>query len=130
VNGVDTCRALLRRHREAQGLTLTALADLAGLDKSIISKIESGQRGPTAYNLDRLCRALTLDTGARDALYLAARLLPPGLPVRTLARLVAAVRVGDLRLLTEDADLLDAALTLAREARRAATIETTALAAD
>jgi DNA-binding XRE family transcriptional regulator len=48
----------LRRVRTAAGLTQTALAKRAGLNRSYVSDLEAGQRNPTAVTLQRLAKVL------------------------------------------------------------------------
>ena len=48
----------IRRLRNAQGLSLEALAKRAEVSKSMISKIERGETSPTANTLGRLAEAL------------------------------------------------------------------------
>lgn len=50
--------ARLRAMRADQGLTLDALAERAGVSRSMISLIERGQSSPTAAVLDRLAAGL------------------------------------------------------------------------
>ncbi len=49
---------LIRRRREAAGLTQEAIADEAGLHRTYISLLERGQRAPTIEVVRRLARAL------------------------------------------------------------------------
>lgn len=48
---------ILREAREAKGISMTDLADRAGLSRSIISLIERGLRNPT---LDTLLRIVSI----------------------------------------------------------------------
>src|SRR5207247_10276309 len=65
---------LLRRHREAAGLTQEALAQLAQLSPRGISDLERGvRRTPYPETVRALARALGLGEGARAALVAAAR---------------------------------------------------------
>jgi len=48
----------VRAWREYRGLTLQALADVAGLSKPYVSQIEGGKRAGTAATLKKLARAL------------------------------------------------------------------------
>lgn len=56
--------ANLKLRREALGLSLAQLANLSGVSKAMIGKIEAGQSSPTAGLLGRLCAGLgvTLST--------------------------------------------------------------------
>src|SRR5687767_6765951 len=55
---------LLRRHRDAAGLTQDALAEKAGLSARTVSDLERGARGarghPHPHTLDALAKALEL----------------------------------------------------------------------
>ncbi len=59
----------LHRLRLAQGLTLDVLAELSGVSRAMISRIERGETSPTAQLLARLCAALgtSLSTFFADA---------------------------------------------------------------
>ncbi|WP_205910113.1 helix-turn-helix domain-containing protein [Rhizobium rhizophilum] len=48
----------LKRLRVARGLTLDQLADLSGVSRAMISRIERSEASPTAALLARLCSAL------------------------------------------------------------------------
>ncbi|OQP84680.1 DNA-binding protein [Rhizobium rhizosphaerae] len=48
----------LKALRQAQRLTLDALAERAGVSRAMISRIERGEASPTAQLLNRLCAAL------------------------------------------------------------------------
>lgn len=50
----------LRRLRSERGLTLDQLAELSGVSRAMISRIERGEASPTAALLARLCSALGL----------------------------------------------------------------------
>src|SRR5690348_6412580 len=67
--GRETFGALLRRHREAAGLTQEALAELAGLSARGISDLERGIRiRPHLETLRLLAEALGLGPADRAAL--------------------------------------------------------------
>ena len=51
----------LRAYRKAQGLTLTELATLSGVSRSMLSEIERGNANPTYGTLWHLTRALDID---------------------------------------------------------------------
>ena len=60
---IDLDRVVARRLkclRQERGLTLDALADLSGVSRAMISRIERGEASPTAALLARLCGALKL----------------------------------------------------------------------
>jgi predicted ATPase/DNA-binding XRE family transcriptional regulator len=66
--------ALLRRHRQAAGLTLAELAERAGLSTRGIADLERGaRRSPYRDTVQRLEQALHLDAEERAALHAAAR---------------------------------------------------------
>lgn len=54
----------LRAEREAQGLTLTAVAGMAGVGKGTLSEIENGTRTPNLSTLHALASALHTPTSA------------------------------------------------------------------
>ncbi len=61
---------LLKREREARGLTLTEVAERAGIDKSNLSKLENDiNANPTLETLFRVARAIgvKLTIGVQDA---------------------------------------------------------------
>ena len=58
---------IFRAMREAQGLSVTGLAELAGVDAGTLSRIERGLIEPKSSTLLRICAALGLTTAA-DAL--------------------------------------------------------------
>ena len=45
-------------YREKAGLTLTELAEISGVSKSQINRIENGQTDPTVYTICLLAKAL------------------------------------------------------------------------
>jgi transcriptional regulator with XRE-family HTH domain len=74
----------VRQLRDAQGLSLDALAALSGVSRSNISLIESGRSSPTAVVLDKLTAALGTSLSAlfeRDM----ASAAPPPSPLARLA---------------------------------------------
>lgn len=48
----------LKRHRKERGLSLEALADLSGVSRSMISKVERAEAAPSTTVLSRLAEAL------------------------------------------------------------------------
>ncbi|MBI4985598.1 MAG: helix-turn-helix transcriptional regulator [Rhodocyclales bacterium] len=48
----------VRARRKKAGLSQEALADLAGIDRSHMGKIERGERNVSLLNVIRICRAL------------------------------------------------------------------------
>jgi transcriptional regulator with XRE-family HTH domain len=54
----------LRRSRQRRGLTLQAVADLAGLSKSFVSQVESGTSTPSLASLKRIGDALGIPLAA------------------------------------------------------------------
>jgi transcriptional regulator with XRE-family HTH domain len=53
----------VRALREARNLTQRTLADLAGLYHTTISELELGKTVPSIQTLDRIAKALGVDTG-------------------------------------------------------------------
>lgn len=49
---------ILKAERERQGLSLTAVAELAGLSQQMVSYVERGMRNPTLDTLLRITDAL------------------------------------------------------------------------
>lgn len=64
--------AVIRRHREALGLTIYALAKATNMNQSHLTRIESGEqgqpgsRGVTLDVAQRLCRALGISLAEFD----------------------------------------------------------------
>jgi transcriptional regulator with XRE-family HTH domain len=56
--------AELRRRREEQGLSLGGLAELTGVSKAMIGKIETRRASPTTGLLGRLCAGLGITLSA------------------------------------------------------------------
>ncbi|HZY88619.1 MAG TPA: helix-turn-helix transcriptional regulator [Gemmataceae bacterium] len=54
----------LRELREAAGLSQQALADLAGMHRQGVNKLEAGDRGPTWESVQALAKALGVDCTA------------------------------------------------------------------
>ena len=52
---------ILRREREGQGISMTRLAEMAGLSQGMISLVESEQRNPSLDTLMRMCLALRIE---------------------------------------------------------------------
>lgn len=60
--------ARLKQARQAQGLSLDAVAKLSGVSRSMVSQIERGESSPTVATLWNLTRALGVDfAGLLDA---------------------------------------------------------------
>ncbi len=55
---------MLREERRAKGVSLTALAERAGLSRQMVSYVERGLRVPTLDTLLRITDALELDPAA------------------------------------------------------------------
>jgi DNA-binding XRE family transcriptional regulator len=54
----------LKKHREAQGLSLSDIADRSGMDRSAISRLENGQYlNPTVDTLYRYAQAVGAEIG-------------------------------------------------------------------
>lgn len=59
VEGLRVFLETLRREREARGLSLADLAELSGIDKAALSRLENCQQmNPTIHTLARYARAL------------------------------------------------------------------------
>lgn len=67
---------LLRAERERAGYSQSALAEAAGTDHSMVSRLESGERMPGRGTALALAGALGLDPVARDRLLLSAGFAP------------------------------------------------------
>jgi transcriptional regulator with XRE-family HTH domain len=52
---------LLRQERERQGLSMTEVAERAGLSQQMVSYVERGMRNPTLDTLLRMAQALETD---------------------------------------------------------------------
>lgn len=74
---------LLRKEREHQRLSMTRLAELAGLSQGMISLVEHELRNPSLDTLMRICEALNIDLSSviRRA-ERAARRTKPSYPAR------------------------------------------------
>ena len=77
--GVDgpTFGSLLRGLREARGLPMKDLGERAGLHQTFISRLESGERGPSREAVDALVDALDGSEADRFRLLVAADLMVP-----------------------------------------------------
>jgi len=51
----------VRRRRQAAGLTVQGLADLAGLRRRLLTQIEQGMANPSLVTVDKIARALGAD---------------------------------------------------------------------
>jgi DNA-binding XRE family transcriptional regulator len=59
-----TMLAKLKKHRESQGLSLTDVAEVSGMDRSAVSRLENGQYlNPTVDSLYRYARAIRAEIG-------------------------------------------------------------------
>lgn len=113
--------ALLARLRGERGLAQKQVAQLAAIDGSTLSRLESGDRGVTRETLDRICAVLDLDRPERLDVMVAA-----GFLTEEAAQLLADPNLAALaRLITEgaiaptDAALLRQYVTLALAHARA-----------
>jgi len=92
--------AELKRLREARGLTRKALAGLAYVDPSTMTRLEKGERGPSREVVDRLATALGATLGEEHALLRAAGFLTDEaaelLDEPELARIAALLARHDL----------------------------------
>jgi len=64
----------LRERRKQEGLTLTELSELTGVDTSYLGRIESGKRFPSAHVLQKM--AVPLEYSEAEILRLAGYLSP------------------------------------------------------
>ena len=55
---------ILRREREAAGLSQQVLAKRAGINRSYLSELENDAKSPTVQLLMRLCGAMGISAGA------------------------------------------------------------------
>ena len=55
--------AAVREQRQQRGLSQEALADLAGLQRTYLSEVETGRRNVTLVNIGRLATALGVGVG-------------------------------------------------------------------
>lgn len=85
-------RRLLRASRHVRGWSMERLATEAGIDHSLISRIESGARNPTRDTIARLARALDLDDDSAAEFSLAAGFVPDGIDRDTLRRALDLAR--------------------------------------
>jgi DNA-binding XRE family transcriptional regulator len=63
-NGVSRLGKNVRHWRIAAGLTQTAVAKQSGMNRSYLSRLESGRRNPTLATLERLAKTLKVTPGA------------------------------------------------------------------
>jgi transcriptional regulator with XRE-family HTH domain len=101
VEALASYRVLLAEHRAAKGLSQRELADLAGLEQSLIAKSESGTRTPAgADEVLVLASALALSQRERDDLLAAAGFWPAAFlqlgPADATLRAVAEALAGPL----------------------------------
>jgi len=57
----ETIAKRLRQERERQGISQTALADRAGIDRKTVNRIENGHYSPNMESFVLICKALHLD---------------------------------------------------------------------
>jgi DNA-binding XRE family transcriptional regulator len=62
-NGVSRLGENVRHWRIAAGLTQTAVAKRSGMNRSYLSRLESGRRNPTLATLERLAKTLKVTPG-------------------------------------------------------------------
>lgn len=55
---------ILREERQRKGISMTRLAEMAGLSQGMISLIEHEERNPSLDTLVRICCALEIDLSA------------------------------------------------------------------
>lgn len=76
---------LLQAYREAASMTRVDLAGASGVDRSHITRLEQGRRGPSASVCLRLAEAIDLGRHVADDLLIAAGFLPSKAGVVALA---------------------------------------------
>ena len=79
---------LIHRHRTARRWSLERAGERAGLDHSLISRMERDQRNPTRASVAALAAAYALNAWERDELYLAAGFIPPDVDTTRLGHLL------------------------------------------
>lgn len=57
----ETIAKRLRQERERQGISQTALADRAGIDRKTVNRIENGHYSPNMESFVLICKALHLN---------------------------------------------------------------------
>ena len=94
--------ALLRRYRTSRGASQAAIAAVAGMDRSYVNRLETGERAaPALEAVDALAEALQLSLAEADSLLAAAGQLPRSLRALGLADptlLLLAQRLSDPQL--------------------------------
>ena len=72
---INQVARLLREEREKQKLSMSRVAEMAGLSQQMVSYVERGMRTPTLETLLRICGALKVDPSevVRTAVSAAAR---------------------------------------------------------
>ena len=113
---------LLVRLRERRGLAQKQAAQLAEIDNSTLSRLESGGRGVSREVLDRICQALDLDR--REELDV---LVAAGFLTGEAARLLADDDIASLAYLLTDESVTSADSALLREYVRLALAHARAL---
>ena len=110
--------AVLRELRSARGVSQSALAVRAGIDRSYVNRLEAGERGaPTEAGTEALARGLDLTDAEAERLFAAAGQLP---------RSLRAVGPADATILLLAQRLTDPRLSAEARAALRATVETIA----
>src|SRR5215217_378631 len=73
----------IRRHREANAVSMRQFAEMAGISNPYLSQIERGLREPSQRVVDAIARSLEISV---DALYAEAGIVPAPEPASTDAR--------------------------------------------
>lgn len=73
---VHEFRRRLKSLREERRWSQERLADQAGMDHSLVSRLEGGQRAPTRDAVEKLARGLNLPDEEKDRLLIAAGYFP------------------------------------------------------
>lgn len=94
----------LRRQRERHGVVLRDVAARTGLDLTLLSRFEHGQRVPTEEQAEALARCFGVDAGEAHALRIADQFRrkyadhpAAGAAIRRLAESAGLYRPGDKR---------------------------------
>src|SRR6266498_1821611 len=116
--GAGSFGAVLRELRTQRGVSQSALAGRAGIDRSYVNRLEAGERGaPTEAGTEALARGLDLTDAEADRLFAAAGQLP---------RSLRAVGPADATILLLAQRLTDPRLSAEARAALRATVETIA----
>ena len=119
---LPTFAILLRRYRQAAGLTQEELAERAGMSARGLMYLERGARGPYRGTLRRLGQALDLAPEEQEALAAAARLRTMPGPLAGSAAPLYQMPIPPTLLIGREADVATALALLARQDVRLLTL--------